>query len=389
MPSLSLSLARLPDFRISKVPAKDHEPGAARHVYNYRAAYPRYLGYERGETYYPENTDLTLTDGVWKVGEGEFAPIGSIPQVAHTNAYIDGGYAIMNEHQLSIGESTCGSKITALPVNLGGKALLEAGELTRLALERCDTALCAVKLMGALAEEHGYFGADATPGEGGEALQVADPTDAWVFHVMADDTGASAVWVAQRVPKGHISVVANQFVIRTVDLGDSENFLGSSNLLDVAVRTGCWDREKDGEHVDFTRVRIAAPCLKSYRTRELSVKDGVESATWSSQGHLSPRKIAAVDTTTVGRPLFLPPQAFSLDRGHLSNYANRRRWRIFDVAAPSLRLPADCSTFADEYPFSVRVETAGGMEVAAALALLRDHYEGTPYDMTQGIEGGP
>ena len=54
----------------------------------------------------------------------------------HTYAYIDGGYGIMNEHQVSIGESTCGSHITALPVHLGGKALLEAGELSRLALER-------------------------------------------------------------------------------------------------------------------------------------------------------------------------------------------------------------------------------------------------------------
>jgi len=52
--------------------------------------------------------------------------------------------------------------------------------------------------------------------QGGEALQVVDTNEAWVFHMLADDTGASAVWAAQRVPDGHLAAVANQFIIRTV-----------------------------------------------------------------------------------------------------------------------------------------------------------------------------
>ena len=64
--------------------------------------------------------------------------------------------------------------------------------------------------MGKLAVEMGFYaadwtGGDASKGEGGEALTVVDKTEAWVFHVTADDTGTSAIWAAQRVAPDHVS----------------------------------------------------------------------------------------------------------------------------------------------------------------------------------------
>ena len=50
--------------------------------------------------------------------------------------------------------------------------------------------------------------------QAGESMQVCDAAECWVFHICADDTGASAVWVAKRVPDGHVSAVTNAFVIR-------------------------------------------------------------------------------------------------------------------------------------------------------------------------------
>ena len=117
----------------------------------------------------------------------------------------------MNEHQVAIGESTCASKLWAAPTTAGGKAIIEARELSRIALERCKTAREAVLLMGELAVKYGFYaadwsGGDDSKGEGGEALTVVDPEEAWVFHVLSDDTGTSAVWAAQRVPDDHVSV---------------------------------------------------------------------------------------------------------------------------------------------------------------------------------------
>ncbi len=44
----------------------------------------------------------------------------------------------------------------------------------------------------------------------------------------------SAVWVAQRVPDGHMTVVANQFIIGEVPRGNNDNLMYSKNLWTVA-----------------------------------------------------------------------------------------------------------------------------------------------------------
>ncbi len=128
----------------------------------------------------------------------------------HTYAIFEAGYGIMNEWQLAMGESTCAARFWAAPPVAGGKARMEVREMSKIALERCKTARCAIELMGELGEKYGYYtadwsGGDASKGEGGEALTVIDPEEAWVFHILSDDTGTSAVWAAQRVPDNHVS----------------------------------------------------------------------------------------------------------------------------------------------------------------------------------------
>jgi hypothetical protein len=145
-------------------------------------------------------------------------PMMYIEQVPHTYAYTLGLYGIQNEHQLSIGESTTGSKLMATPLSEGGNAAMKMETLTELALERCMTARCAVQLIGDMGTKYGFYGGDGNPEEAGEALTIADPTELWVFHILPDDTGSSAVWAAQRVPDDHITVLANSFIIQEIDL---------------------------------------------------------------------------------------------------------------------------------------------------------------------------
>jgi dipeptidase len=107
-------------------------------------------------------------------------PMTYIDQVPNTYAYTLGLYGIQNEHQLSIGESTTGSRLMAHPLTRGGKAAMKMETLTELAMERCITARCAVQLMGDMGSQYGFYG-EPMGGfeEAGEALTIADPNEVW------------------------------------------------------------------------------------------------------------------------------------------------------------------------------------------------------------------
>lgn len=52
----------------------------------------------------------------------------------------------------------CSAIFVAKPIFDGGNASLAMETLTELALERCDSARCAIETMGSLAERHGFYG---------------------------------------------------------------------------------------------------------------------------------------------------------------------------------------------------------------------------------------
>ncbi len=231
----------LGDGRLIYVPAKDHKPGSLRPVFYSHCALDfkpqwgasevhRIVTKDRGPGYDTGDAPPSV-------------PLGYIPQVAHTYAYLDANYGIMNEHQVSIGECTDKAKVHPEPEP--GKRIFYSAELSRVALERTKTAREAVKLMGELIEKYGYYGT-------GETLLVADPNEGWVMEMCGYDMdGTGGVWVAQRVPDDQFFVAANQFRIREVREGDPD-MMYSANIFEVARQKGWWDPANGP--LDFTSV---------------------------------------------------------------------------------------------------------------------------------------
>lgn len=220
----------LGDGSVIYVPAMNHKPGSKRAIYYSHCA----LDYKPqwGATVSHRIVTKERGPGYNKKGVASSVPLGFIPQVAHTYAYFDANYGLMNEHQLSIGECTDKAKVHPEPEP--GKRIFYSAELSRVALERTTTAREAIRLMGELIEKYGYYGT-------GETLLVADPNEGWVIEMAGYDMdGTDGVWVAQRVPDDQAFVAANQFRIREV-LPDSPDMMFSKNIFDAAKQKGWWN----------------------------------------------------------------------------------------------------------------------------------------------------
>ena len=315
-----------PDARLSFIPAADHAPGAFRDVWPDLEDNPRFVGTARGETYLPGRG--VPSDAKWT------EPIGKIPQVNHTYAYTEGNYGIMNEKQLSIGESTCSGKFVANAKGSGGTALFCVNELSRIAMERCVTARCAIRTMGDLATEHGFYGASGSFEGGSETLLIADTSEGWVMHFVPYPETNAAVWVAKRVPDDEVTVVMNMFTIRNVNLHDPDNYMYSENVIDVAIKHGLWDPSgKDGVF-DFT---------KAYSDGEYAHK----------------------------------------------YYSGRRAWGAFRLVDPSVELDPNYGDLRMDDPYPWSMKPAKLVSASDLFAWHRDWYQDTPFDMSAGVAAGP
>ena len=160
---------------------------------------------------------------------------GEIPQVEHTYAYLNTAYPCLNEKQLAIGETTFGGPDTLR----NPKGMFWIEELERVALQRCDNARDAVRLIGELVKKYGY-------GDSGEAITIADTKEVWLMEIMGEGPKKiGGIWAAQRVPDGEVGVSANIPRIKYLNRDDTDNFMCSDNIEKVAKKYGLWDGEGD------------------------------------------------------------------------------------------------------------------------------------------------
>ena len=160
---------------------------------------------------------------------------GVIPQVRHTYRYLDTAYPCLNEKQLAIGETTISGRDTLR--NKQGMFMIE--ELERIALERCSTAREAIRLMGELVKQYGY-------GDSGECLTIADKNEVWIFEIYGEGPKKiGGVWAAVRIPDDEIAVSANISRIDKLDLNDTDRYMASANVFDVAKKLKLWDGKEE------------------------------------------------------------------------------------------------------------------------------------------------
>jgi dipeptidase len=207
-------------------------------------------------------------------------------------------------------------------------AIMDYGSLMYIALQRAKTAREAIKVMTDLVAEYGYYST-------GESFSVADAKEAWIFEIHPKGVGnKGAVWVAVRIPDGYVSAHANFARISTFPLNDKENCLYSEDVIDFAIEKGYYDPDKDGDF-SFT----AAYC---------------------------------------------PP-----DPGGML-YCEGRVWTLFTKAAPSLDLSPDYwRAVKDAEPYPLYIKPDKKLSVKDVITFMRDHFEGTPWDMTKGLAAGP
>ena len=197
--------------------------------------YRTYVTIEPRKSFAPGETEpvyynMLHTEEPWDLRNvretGRITPLRS-----QTWRFVNTAYPCMNEKQLAIGETTFDGNRDLQ--NQNGIFWIE--ELQRIALEYCDNARDAIRLMGSLAEQFGY-------GDSGECLTVADPNEVWQFEIVGPGPGApGAIWAAQRVPDDHVGISANISRIGAIDFNNPDYFMYSKDLKKKAKDLGLWD----------------------------------------------------------------------------------------------------------------------------------------------------
>ncbi len=203
---------------------------------------------------------------------------------------------------------------------------IDYGSLIYITLQRAKTAREAIDVIVALANEHGYVSS-------GESFSIADKNEAWIFEMIGkgpDNKGI--VWVARRIPDGYISAHANQARISTFPLDDPENCIYSEDVISFARQRGYFS----GDDADFSFCDAYAPL-------DFSALRGCEARVW-----------AFFNTFAEGMDKYL-------DYAMGYNKANKMPLWVKPTAKISQKQMFDA---------------------------MRDHYEGTPMDMTTDIGAG-
>lgn len=204
--------------------------------------------------------------------------------------------------------------------------VMDYGSLIYIALQRAKTAREAIDVIVELATTHGYASS-------GESFSIADKDEAWIMELIGKGKfGKGIVWVARRIPDGYVSAHANQARITTFPLDDKANCIYAPDVISFARERGYFS----GKDEEFSFADAYAPL-------DFGAMRGCEARVWS----------------------FFRTVADDMDK--YVDYALGHN--------PKNRMP-----------LWVKPRTKVAPKVV--FDAMRDHYEGTPLDMTTDIGAG-
>jgi dipeptidase len=288
-----------------------------------------------GELYYwpAKNWPAGTMVDVYEWDTGKY--LGKIPQKSHTYSVVGN----MNQHQLSIGETTFGGR----PGLEDTTAIVDYGSLIYMTLQRAKNAREAIYTFSKLVSEYGYRSE-------GESFSIGDANEAWILELIAKGPGnKGAVWVARRIPDGYISGHANHPRITTFPLSDGVKSITSKEIdkvynpevetvyaydvIDVARQHGWYT----GEDKDFS-------FSDSYAPLDFSGARFCEARVWSG-----------------------------------FNMVNSQMGQYTDYAMGE--------NLKNRMPLWIKPDNKIG--VKEVMGMMRNYYQGTPMDMTKDLGAGP
>ena len=232
----------------------------------------------------------------------------------------------INEHQVAITETTFGGRHELAPKDpMGG---IDYVSLMALGLQRAKTAREAIKVMTDLVARYGYSSE-------GESFSIADPNEVWIMEMIGKgDEKKGAVWVAVRIPDDCISAHANQSRIHKFDLKDKKNVMYAKDVIKFARQKGYFN----GKDADFS-------FSDAYSPADFGSQRFCDARAWSLFNHFvdgMDKYVDFVDGKHIGTSEVMP--------------------LYFKPKAP--------------------------LELSDVMNAMRDHYEDTPFDITNNAGAG-
>ncbi|MBQ7711854.1 MAG: C69 family dipeptidase [Bacteroidales bacterium] len=260
-----------------------------------------------------------------------------IAQPAHTYQVV----GFINEHQLAIGETTWGGRSELAH---GSGVGIDYGNLIYVTLQRARNCREAIKVMHELVSTYGYS-------DGGESFSIADPDEVWIFEIIGKDDEKGAVWVARRVPDGYICGHANQSRITTFPQAQKRSYqaISSDNIKQI-------DRPE-------------VECVYSADVVSFARRKG-----WYSGADADFSFADTYNPLTFSGLRACEARVYAMFRRCADDMERYEKFAMGDATAE--RLP-------------LWVQPSRKLSVQDVMALMRDHFEGTPMDMTHDVGAGP